>query len=335
MKQLDSLFRFIANQLKGDKRSRRNSMRFKNYYLSVKDDKRNTFAKVFDYSVWRIIVFFFVFVYLYLETNRLYLSILLSSVIFTIVHSIAIKGRKRKLEYMKEQKRRYIGSQRVYNEIMNKTIDEMKEYIKEVFSFMGFTKFKFNEVDQRHILLKSVYKEEEIMLLFNIYKNDLEVELKEVKEFIDVLIDNKIKKGILLTTSDFTRDSYDYIKDLNEDYNVLLVNKEQLLKIIEDMGLFPTDDEIDEIIESKINKKQMKWNKYKNIALSKNKAKGYFILSIYLAIAAWYTPFTIYYMIISSAILALGIISLIFNSIRNSKKEEEIGTDFKKLLNDM
>jgi len=335
MKKIDLLFRFIANQLKGQKENRSNSIRFKNYYSSVKDDKRNAFAKIFDYSMWRMLVFFIAFLYLYLETNRLYISILLSSASFIVVHSLAIRGRKRKFEQMKDQKRRYIASQRVYNELMNKTVDEMKEYIKEIFSTMGFVEFKFKEVDQRYILLNSVYKEEEIMLLFNIYKNDFDVEVKEVKEFIDVLEESKIKKGILITTSDFTNDSYDYVSNLNENCGLLLVNKEQLLKIIENNGLFPNDEEIDEIIESKISKREKKWDKYKKSALSKNKVKGYVILSIYLAVTAWYTPYTTYYMIVSSVILALASITFISNIINKTKGREENGVDFEELLNDM
>lgn len=335
MKKIDSLFRFIANQLKGHKKNRSNSLRFKNYYLSVKDDKRNNFAKVFDYSIWRIFVFFIAFLYLYLKTNKLYFSILFSVVGFIIVHRLAILGRKHKFEQLKEQKRRYVASQRVYNEIMNKTVDEMKEYIKEVFAPMGFSKFNFIECDQRYILLNFVYREEEIMLLFNIYKSDFDVELKEVKEFVYLLTDNKIKKGILVTTSDFTNDSYDFVSKLNEKYGLLLVNKEQLLKIIENNGLFPNDEEIDEIIESKISRREKKWGKYKKVALSKNKIKGYVILSIYLAVTAWYTPYTIYYMIVSSIILALAFITFLSNIINKARDGEEKGVDFEKLLNDM
>ncbi len=335
MKNLDDLFRFITKQIKGYKKDRGNSLRFKNYYLSVKDDKRSNFAKVFDYSIWRVIVFFIVFLYLYLRTNKLYLSILLSSSSFLLVHSLAIRGRNRKFQQMKNQKRRYIASQRVYSEIMNKTVDEMKEYTQEIFAPLGFSEFNFIESDQRSILLNSVYKGQKIMLLFNIYKNDFEVELKEVKEFGDTLAENNTKRGIIITTSDFTSDSYNYINTLDKSYSLLLINKDKLLKIIEDNGLFPNDEEIDEVIESKISKREKKWDKYKNAALSKNKIKRYIILSIYLAMAAWYTPYTIYYMIVSSIILSLALltsISNIFNRNKNSQKEEE---DFKELLNDM
>ncbi|ABW18900.1 hypothetical protein Clos_1355 [Alkaliphilus oremlandii OhILAs] len=331
MKKIDSFFKFISSQLKGSNRSRGNSLRFRNYYLSVKDDKRNNVAKIVDYSMWRICLFFLMFIYIYSKINKLSISILISTFSFILVHKIAIKGREHKFQQMKEQKRRYIGSQKVYNEIMNKTTDEMKVYIKKVFGVMGFTELNFKKVDQRHILLNSVYKEEKIMLLFNIYKNDLDVELKEVKEFIDGMSDSGIKKGILITTSDFTKDSYNYIKNFNENYSILLLNKDKFLKIIENRGLFPTGEEIDEMIESKISKRHKNWDKYKKAAMSKGKVKSYIALSIYLIIAAWYTTFTVYYMVISGLILAFAVITFLLNR----REEEEDTIDFEKLLNDM
>lgn len=335
MKKTNLIFRFISDQIKGQKKNRGNSLRFRNYYLSVKDDNRNTFAKVFDYSVWRIFIFFIIFLALYLKTSKLYVSTVIASIAIVLLHSIAIKGRNRRFQHMKEQKRRYVASQRVYNEIMNKTVDEMKEYIKEIFGSMGFSEFNFIESAQRYILLKSLYKEEEIMILFNIYRNDFDVELKEVKEFSYTITDNKVKKGILVTTSNFTNDSYDFAKESNENCAMLLVNKEQLLKIIEKNGLFPNDEEIDEIIESKISRKRNRWDKYKRTALSKNKTKGYVILSLYLILTAWYTPYIIYYMVVASIILALAFITFIFNTKYRAEGEEEQAVDFEKLLNNM
>lgn len=332
MKKIDDLFRFINKQIKGYKKSRGNSLRFRNYYTSAKDDKRSNIAKVFDYSIWRILIFFITFLYVYLNINRLYLSILLTTLSFAIIHTLAIVGRKRKFNHMKKQKRHYIASQRVYSEIMNKTVDEMKEYMKELFTSIGFKDLNLEESNKKSILLATIYKKEKIMILFNMYKNDFDVELKEVKEFSNIIKENCAKKGILITTSDFTNDSYDYIK---ENSSLILINKENLLKIIEDNGLFPNNEEIDEIIESKISKKEKRWIKYKELALAKNNKKKYIVLSIYLAIAAWYTQYTIYYMIISGFILSLAVITFLSNLFRKTNTEEDNEVDFEELLNDM
>lgn len=332
MKKIDDFFRFLSKQIKGYNKDRGNSLRFRNYYTSVKEDKRSHIAKIFDYCIWRIVTFFIIFLYIYLNTSRLFLSIILATVSFTIIHGLAITGRKRKFNSMKNQKRRHIASQRVYSEIMNKTVYEMKDYIEGLFSSMGFKDFNLEQSHERSIVLSTMYKEEKIMILFNMYKNDFDVELKEVKEFNNMIVENKAKKGILITTSDFTNDSYNHI---DKDSSILLINKDKLLRIIEDNGLFPNAEEIDEMIENKISKKEKIWAKYKQSALSKNNIKKYIVLSSYLAIAAWYTQYTVYYMIISSFILALTLINFLFNIFRKNTIEEKQETNLEELLNDM
>ncbi len=335
MKKTNLVFRFLIDQIKGQKKDRGDSLRFRNYYLKTKNDNRSTLAKVLDYSIWRIIMFCILFLYLYLRTNQIYLSVVVILVVVIVLHSIAIRGRNRRFQQMKKQKRWYIAGLRVYNEIMNKTIDEMEDYIKKIFAPMGFSQFEFIESVQRHILLKSSYKGDKIMILFNIYRNDFDVELKEIKEFIYTIADNKIRKGVLVTTSDFTNDSYDFIDKLSENYAILLINKEQLLKIIEKSEFFPNEEEIDEIIESKISRKRNRLSEYKNTILSKNKIKGYIILSLYLILTAWYTPYIIYYIVVAGFILALAFITFIFNTEYGFEIEEDKSTDFEELLDNM
>lgn len=338
VKKLNLTFRFVLDQIKSGRQTRSNSMRFKNYYLNSKDDKRTNFAKIFDYFIWRIITFFMVFLFLYLRINRLYASVTATSVIVIIIHSIAVRGRNFKLKQMKKQKRRHIAGQRVYNEIMNKTADEMEKYLENLFSRIGFNQISFLENAQRYILLKAGYRGYETIILFYMYRNDFEVELKEVREFFYTMLDNGVNKGILMTTSDFTNNSYDFVDKLNEkeeELTLILANKEQFLNIIEQNNLFPSEEEIDEIIESKVRRQTNRWNKYKTTALSKNNFKKYIVVSLYLVLTAWYTPYITYYIIVASAILGLAAITFIFNTIYSLEDDKENLMDFKELLNNM
>jgi len=161
------------------------------------------------------------------------------------------------------------------------------------------------------------------------------VELREVKEFVHVMEDNNTKRGIFITTSDFTKDSYDFINKLSKNYTLLPINKKQLLNIIKRSGLFPGEDEIDEMIENKISKTRNRLNEYRKTILSKNKIKGYIVLALYLTLTAWYTPYIIYYMVMAGFILALAFITFISNIDYDSGTEEDKPTDFKELLNDI
>ena len=334
MEKLNSVFRFMIDQIREQEENRGNSLRFRKYYLKTKNGNRGAFARVFDYSMSRIIMLIILFLFIYLKTNKLYLSIFVISVAGIVFYIMGMKSGSREFRQMKERKRRHIASQKVYNEIMNKTMGEIENYVKSVFKPMGFNQFEFMGSDQRYILLKSLYKGNKVIILFNIYRSGFDVELKEVKEFIHAMADNKTKGGILITTSDFTKDSYDFINKLSKNYTLLLINKERLLKIIEQSGLFPCEEEIDEIIESKISESKRRLGKYKKIVLSKSKIRGYIILGLYLMLTAWYTSYIIYYMIVAGFTMALALITFIFNTIYSLDEEDE-SMNFEELLDNM
>ncbi|MCK9267097.1 MAG: restriction endonuclease [Alkaliphilus sp.] len=335
MEKINSVFRSAIGRIRGQKGDRANSFRFKKYYLRTQNGDRGAFAKILDYLVSRIIIPVILFLFLYLKTDKLYLSTFIALVVGAVFYVMGMRNGIRRFQQIKEQKRRYVASQKIYNEIMNKTTGEMGDYIQEVFAPMGFNQFEFIRGAQKYILLKSLYKGNKVIIQFDIYRKGFDVELKEVKEFIYTMADNKMKKGILITASDFTKDSYDFINKLSKNYTLLLINREKLLKIIEQNGLFPDEEEIDEIIESKISKKENRLDEYKKIILSKSKIRGYIILALYLILTAWYTPYIIYYMIAAGFIMALAFITFIFNIGYNSEMEKDKSMDFRELLKNM
>lgn len=322
MKKTEKLIARLSEELKKYKKNRSNSRRFKAFYSNTQEDKRNDVAKVMDYVLWRCFIFFAAFILTFLRHVNLYRAMFIAIIITSVYHVISIKARKEKVNELKVQKRRTIASQRVYKEILNKTIDEMKEYIRIIFTKVGFTDIEYANADHRSILLTANYNNNKVMLACYTYKNDFDVEVKDLKEFLCQLTQNNIKKGIIVTTSDFTQDSYHYLNQINDNYNLILLNREKLLKIIQANSMFPTEEEIDEVIENQISKKNKNWEKYKSAALSNKKIKGYLTLSIFLAIASFYIPYTMYYIVVASITMLLTLITFI-NYIRNKENNEE------------
>lgn len=332
MSKTNQFFQFINNQLRGYRKDRGNSRRFRSYYMSAKSDTRSNAAKIIDYALWRIIIFFTVFIGIFIRVQYFWITTFLTLGIVSILHLISIRLRDRKLETLKRQKRKYIASQRVYSELINKTIEELKSYMVEVFGKCGFSEFTFINSNHKYITYEATYKAERIMILFYIYKSDLAVELKEVKEFSGLLLHSKVKRGIIATTSDFTIDCINYVDGRAHDFKLILLNKELLLKLIEVGGMFPTEEEIDELVENKISRKEALWGKYKAAVLANRKTKSYFILSIILLIASGYTPYALYYRVVAGTTLLLTAATFIIkiNSRRNS--EEESWKQFNKML---
>lgn len=70
------------------------------------------------------------------------------------------------------------------------------------------------------------------------------VQPKDVREFIGALDTKSTKKGIFVTTSKFTQQAEDYVKEVKNDKVVILVDGERLVKLMEKHGVGVSRDHI-------------------------------------------------------------------------------------------
>lgn len=335
MSKFNQLCIFFLNQFKGYKRNRDNSRRFRSYYMTSKEDTRSNSAKIIDFSLIRIFLFFLFFIVTYIYLNHLSIALFVSVLMLLLFHYISIGIRNKKLESIKIQKRRNVASQKVYQEILNRTEAELKKFSLELYSKLGFSNVRHIYNSHNILVCQGLYNGEKMLLSFYVYKNDFYVEMKEIKEILSRLHEMDIKRNVVITTSDFTKDAYDFVNLLNKNYRVLLLNKERMLKLIESCDMFPTDKEIDELIENKISRRNALWKKYKIALLSNKKSKSYFFLSLFLIIAAFYTPYPIYYMTVAGLSMGLTVITFISALTIKKDKVDEDYSYFSALLNDL
>lgn len=59
----------------------------------------------------------------------------------------------------------------------------------------------------------------------------------EVQSFVGAVVGTPSKKGVFITTSDFTKGAMDYVDSLNGSPTVILINGHQLTEYIYDFGL--------------------------------------------------------------------------------------------------
>ncbi|MDR5658016.1 restriction endonuclease [Serpentinicella sp. ANB-PHB4] len=332
MKNINAFFQFLTGQVKGYSKNRSSSRRFNAYYMQSKEDQRNQTAKVFDYVLVRFMVFLVIFTFTYVEFNNVYTSGLTALVILTVIHFILIKHREKKLSKNKILKRKSLAGQKVYKELTNKTQEEAQDYIYNLLSTLHFKNIKFESVQNKVIELNAALNGERVNILFYLYKADVDVELKEVREFFQNSVKNEVNKGVVITTSDFTQDTYNFLEQLHGKFKLILINKDMLLRVIDKCNLFPDEDEIDEIIENKISKKERKWSQYKNVMFSGQKVKGYFLLSIYLLILSRHIPYSTYYKTVALTTLLLGLISLAAYMLKKKNKTKDV-IDIDQLFN--
>ncbi|WP_026476359.1 restriction endonuclease [Alkaliphilus transvaalensis] len=335
MSKTNLLFQFFINQIRGYKENRGESRRFRSYYMSNKEDTRGDAAKILDFIISRMVAFFLIFIITFMQTSRITIAITITVVAVTIYHLITIRIRNKKLETLKNQKRRLIASQKIYQEIMNNTVEELRNYITEIFDKAGFSNLSHQWNNHNTITIAGNYNNEKLLISTFIYKSELYVELKDLKEFIGELITEGCKKGILLTTSDFTKDCYQYIREIEEKYKILLLNKELMMNLIEKNNMFPTEEEIDELVENKISRREAVWGKYKKSLLANKKSRSYFILSLFLIGTAYYTPYPVYYMVVASITLFLTLMIITMGLFNRRDNEEEAWENLNKKLKEL
>ena len=324
---LNRVFKRIAFFRQG----RSSSRKFNKYYMSSNGESRNNVAKSIDYILGRILIFFFVFVVALTKFQSITSSVLISIVLLSIFHILTLKRGRKQLQQQKVNKRRFVASQKVYKDIMNKSVEELQCYILEIFKKSELEDINEFTSNGNNFTCNAKYKNETISVSIFIYKADYLIELKVLREFLLNSQKNDVEKGIVITTSDFTKDCYELINQISENFNLLLVNKEKLLMMIESNDMFPTDEEIDESIEEEIDEsieeeikvRGTQTEKYYCLLLKETKIKKYLILSIFLFFLSFFTPYIVYYMASSGFTLGLACLTLIIR-IRNAKTRKKI-----------
>ncbi|MGV8145139.1 MAG: restriction endonuclease [Alkaliphilus sp.] len=321
-----SFLKRLCKQVKHYKESRANSRRFNAYYLNTKEDSRNIVAKKIDFIVLRLFAFLFVFAATLLRFQNIINSIFIASFFLCIFHIIVRRKRNKKLRVQKKHKRRLIASQKVYKNIMNKPEVELQKYIAGILVKSGLTNIEEVSLNSSNFTYNAVFKNATISVSFFIYETDYLIELKELKEFLFNSKSNNKQKGIVMTTSDFTKDCYELVNELSENYKLLLLNKDKLIALIESNGMFPKEEEIDESIEERIDSKGKFKEKYKNQLFNPDKVKEYLFLSIFLFILSFFTPYIIFYMAAAGFALGLACIAFVIR-VKNKEKSKKNGSN--------
>ncbi len=155
---------------------------------------------------------------------------------------------------------------------------------------------------------------------------DENTQLKELERYSERLRKKGFKKGIMIVTTDFTKECYDFI-ERNIEQKLILIEKEKLLKIIDKAGLFPTDQEMDKYIFDRIEKRERKMAAYRDALLSKSKATRYVVLAFFLLLWSRFTPYSNYYNIMAILLFALAILTFYCNIKGKVDSEKEFNLE--------
>lgn len=312
MNKYNEVTKYFMKQLKAHIHQKKTSKRLKKYYVERKTDGRSSFGKVLDYIGSRIIVFFASLLLLLVSIKQLLTASLLSIFLTSLFHTMDIQVRNKKTQKIINQKRKYLASQRVYREIMGKSMEEIYTYLEQVFQDMGFRKMENGCIDDKEIYFLYQYADIHLPVFFKMNRYDENTQLKQIENYSEKLKERGFVKGMIIATTDFTKECYDFV-ERNNDPKLILVEKEKLLKMIDKAGLFPTDKEMDEYVVDRIEKRERKKAVYRETLLSKSKTRRYVILGLFLLFWAQFTPYSSYYNFMAMFLFLLAMLTFYCN----------------------
>ncbi len=298
------IFKKLINMFK----NRRKYIILKKFYLKHIRNGKSVIAIFVDTILIRLVFCLILFSYTYFKTNNFLFSIIIIIQFFILYNLVLYKIYKIRLKKSREVVNFNIGKEKVYKELINKIPYEFYDYIKQALDCINMNKIEFSSED--NIDMIGFIDERKVGIKCYQFTEDYKVSVNDVRKVFLAFKKQNVDEGIIITTSSFMDDVKDFMVKLEQHINIDLYNLEKLVKLIRHTELYPSQKEIKEIILSKISDERRKIKQYQSIVISKSKVIKYMILSALIFFWGRYTPYYLYYCIISYILFILAVISL-------------------------
>lgn len=282
--------------------------RIKRYYKIKANNGMGFIASILDKLIFRLIVFLVLFIYLKSTIKSTSISIFLISITIVVYTLLAYKVNNRRLKESIKNINKNLIIEKVYRKLMNKSTDSYVEYIKEIL-------LNLNVKDMRNTISKDldiigIRNGEKIGIKCYQYSEEHNVDENDIKNFFIEIRDNDIEKGIIITTSSFSDEAKTFFENI-EYVNVIFLTIEDIIEIIKETSLYPTEKAIEEMILRKLDKRRVKVRDEGKKIISKDNTKSCIIAGIVIILFSKITVFSIYYKIFGCLLIILGLVPLV------------------------
>ena len=289
-----------------------NKLRIKRYYSIKINNGMGYIASIIDKFMFRFFVFLSLFVYLFIKSNNLLMTILITTAGIVIYFLVAHKINNKKLRENIKIINKKLTVEKIYRKLMNKSTDNYIEYIKEILGNHGV-------VDMRNTIRKDldvigVVKDQRVGIKCYQYSEEHKVDENDMKNFFIESRDNDIKKGIIITTSSFSEDARTFFEHL-ENIEVSFMTIEDIIEIIKDTSLYPEKKDIEKMILKELDATRLKVRNEGKKIISKDNTKSCIISGIVLILFSKITIYSLYYKIFGVLLIGLGLVPVIKASV--------------------
>lgn len=302
-----------------------NKLRIKRYYSIKINNGMGYIASLIDKLVFRFFIFLCLFIYLFIKTNNLPITILITSASMFIYLVIAHKVNKKKLKENIKEINKKLTIEKIYRKLMNKSTDNYIEYIKEILENYGVVEMK-NTI-RKDLDIIGILKGDKVGIKCYQYSEEHKVDENDMKNFFIESRDNDIKKGIIITTSSFSEDAKTFFEHL-KNIEISLMTIEDIIEIIKDTSLYPEQSGIEKMILKELENTRLRVRNEGKKIISKDNTKSCIISGMVIILFSKITMYSLYYKIFGILLIALGLVPVIKASVNlilsGNMKEDEM-----------
>lgn len=253
-----------------------------------------------------LLIFLAVFVWIRFFVSNLTLALLYTSLIAIIIEVLINFLLSRKLAKKTLKKNECLKIEKYFQSLILSSKKEVVDF------FYSLAKKRFQAKKLSSFV--SVIHDEGSTILFPIFKYSL-LEKQDIVEIISKTKDLK-KKKVVVCCYEANKKACEFAKKFSE-FDILVLEKEDVyLKLFVEYDCFPNVSQ--EVVVSK----KTDWKTFLDIVFSRDKTKGYFFSSLVVLFSSLIVRQSVYYVVMSSILLALALVSFILPLYRKKIPEQ-------------
>ena len=280
----------------------RKQMILNSYYTSRIKDGKSIHASLIDWIFVSLLLTLFFLITIFNSTKKIILSIVFTMILMGIylIILIAYKGRVRYRKILEINED--IANKQITKEIAKYGNRDFFIYVEELLEkYYNTSFFQYNS----HI--NYIGEVDGDIYGVKCFKNSLDnkVTLKDLEHYIEEMKVKNIEDGIIVTSSYFA-------DEVKKETDYLLVDYDEIKKMLIKIGAYPVKEEIEELIIDKYRYRRESI-KEKLSLYRKDKIYKFIILGIILYLISSIVDYPIYYKIMAFLSIGFGIIIGVYN----------------------
>jgi membrane protein implicated in regulation of membrane protease activity len=293
-----------------------------NYYLQEDNKPVSILSWISDIVVAGILIFTISYLWFVYKTKAPLLSIFLALSIAVLISIVFYNSKKKYLNKKRQEKWHKITREHAVNNLFKLSPEQFKYHLINLFQMTG----KFSHVKEHNGFLKAMYQNSQILIGFHHMLYNEPIPTHKLYEFMGIMQSWGYSTGFFFTNSSFSNACHNMIEN-NPHIMVHLIDIDELLNIMEQVGMLKDEKIVHEHIKQEIEKVKPTWKEAKKNILTITTTRIYIVYGVlFLLISFVSRTFFIYYLIIAIFFFVLGLLVYLIIPQQNESKKTKDGT---------